>query len=674
MASPDESAQGRDGATDVASSQDGRLSGVSSPLQADPAGIDQVEPAVIYDGAPIGLTLLSPDCRLLSINQRLSEMWDISSHHVGQPLRTIAAWLAGPVESIVQQVLRTGGPLGGVELSGTLSGGSRSDRVWLTNWCPLKNARGSIMGVNGAVEEITERKRFEATLATGEERYRALVRATSSLVWTTAPDGQIVDMPEWRAYTGLSVEQIRGWGWLDSLHPDDRQETAVVWQRAVDTRSVYETEYRIRRGDGIYVWHQARAVAILHPDRSIREWVGICLDIDVKKRATERQIEAENALRALNESLEKRVESEARERARIWNVSQDMLVVTDTAGNVQNLNPAWTSTLGWSESELVGSTWEWLLHPDDRRKVRGEQAQLAATGGTQRFENRLRHKDGSFRWVSWTAVADRGLIYAVARDITEFKAAADELRSSRQELARVHRQMTMGAMTASIAHEINQPLTAIVLDGEAGAQWLRNNTPNLDEAGVAFKRIIAAAHRASQVIGTVRAMFRKEIEQREAIDVNELLREVFVLLGSELQKNQVAVNHELAKEAVHVVADRVQLQQVILNLAMNAIEAMSSVNGRSRTLRVKSEMGGPAGVIVTFEDCGTGIDPSDIDRLFEPFFTTKTNGMGMGLSICRSIVEAHGGTISATPAHPSGSIFQIVLPSQSAAPVQPGSC
>src|SRR5215475_4542401 len=156
-------------------------------------------------------------------------------------------------------------------------------------------------------EQLTPHADITA-LAIAEQRYRALVRATSSLVWTTAADGQIVDMPEWRAYTGITVEQIRGWGWLDSLHPDDRERTAVVWQQAVDARSFYETDYRIRRSDGVYVWHRARGVPILEADGSVREWVGICLDIDLRKRAEERRIEAETALRRLNEVLEQRVE------------------------------------------------------------------------------------------------------------------------------------------------------------------------------------------------------------------------------------------------------------------------------------------------------------------------------------------------------------------------------
>jgi PAS domain S-box-containing protein len=254
-----------------------------------------------------------------------------------------------------------------------------------------------------------------AAIAIAEERYRALIRATSSLVWMSAPDGQIVDMPEWRAYTGMSVEQIKGWGWLESLHPDDRQRTMIDWQQAVDTRSFYETEYRIRRADGVYVWHQARGIPILESDGSIREWVGLCADIQRRKDADAKRVEAEIALRRLNDILEHRVEAETRERARIWNVSQDMLLVTDLEGTFLSLNPAWTTTLGWSEDDLVGRTYEWMVHPDDRNSTQAEVVRLAQGNTTEQFENRMRHKDGSFRWLSWTAVHDRDRIYAVAR-------------------------------------------------------------------------------------------------------------------------------------------------------------------------------------------------------------------------------------------------------------------
>src|SRR5215472_9969189 len=632
-----------------------------SALQIGVALYDQPpELALVYDTAPIGLAFLTPDCRYLKINQRLTEICGISvADHIGRSVRDTVPQVADQVESIVRTILHKGEAITHIEVYGQRIDKSNAERCWLTHWHPLKCADGSILGVNVVAEEITERKRSEQALAIAEQRYRALVRATSSLVWTTPADGQSVDMPEWRTYTGQSVEQVKGRGWLDALHADDRESTAAAWQKAVDTRSLYESEYRIRRADGVYVWHQARGVAIIESNGTVREWVGICLDVDVRNRAEEQQIEAETALRGLNEILEQRVETEARERARIWNVSQDMLVVVDAGGKFLSLNPAWTSTLGWSEADLVGKTSEWLLHPDDRKKA----LERSAEGNRAlHFENRLRHKDGSFRWLSWTAVTDHGRIYAVARDVTAFKAAEEELRSSRQELARVGRQLAMGAITASIAHEVNQPLAAIVSSGNAGLRWLSNAIPNMDEVTAALKRIVSDGHRASQMIETVRAMFKKDTGEKTLLDINKVVQEVFALLRAELQKNDIAVIYRFAEEIPRVSADRVQLQQVILNLVMNAIDATSLIIDRPRILRASSERDDPAGVIITLEDSGTGIDPKNIDRIFQPFFTTKSRGMGMGLSICRSIIEAHGGRLSASPALPYGTAFRVILP------------
>jgi PAS domain S-box-containing protein len=646
-----------------------------------PAGVDTASPPptikqaaerspelrLLYETAPIGLAFLTPDCRYVQINRHLTEICGISiEDHIGRSVRETVPQVAAQVEQIVQLILSKGEPIIGIEVNGQRPDGTNAERFWRTNWHPLRGPEGTIVGINVVAEEITDAKRAEAALAASEARYRALVRASSSLVWTTAADGQIVDMPEWRAFTGQTVDEVRGWGWLNALHPDDRGRTQLVWQAAVNTRSIYETEYRIRRWDGEYVWHQARGVAVFEHDGNIREWVGICVDIEDRKQVAQRQIEAEKALRDLNETLEQRVEVEARERARIWNVSQDLLVVADTEGRFLNVNPAWTATLGWSETDLVGNTSDWLLHPDDREKTRAESSRLGEGLRTLRFENRLRHKGGSYCRLSWTAVPDRGLIYAVARDITELKNAEEQLRTSRRELAEVSRQTTMGAMTASIAHEMNQPLGAIVANANAGMRWLNRAEPKLDEAQASLGRIVRDGLRASEVIASIRSMFRKDRGEKSAVSVNDLVDDVLALAHGELENRRVSLQNEMLHALPQVMADRVQLQQVFLNLITNAVDAMSSVTDRERVLTIKSRTDESDRVLITLEDSGTGIDPGDMDRIFDAFFTTKSDGMGMGLSICRSIIESHGGRLSAAPGHPHGSAFHVVLPTVAA--------
>jgi C4-dicarboxylate-specific signal transduction histidine kinase len=230
------------------------------------------------------------------------------------------------------------------------------------------------------------------------------------------------------------------------------------------------------------------------------------------------------------------------------------------------------------------------------------------------------------------------------------------------ELTRVARLMTMGQMAASIAHEINQPLAAIVTNGRAGLRWLAKVEPNLDEARAALDGVVKDGHRASDVIGSIRELFRKDEHGKTPLDINKLIREVLGFLQGELSKERVSVHTELISELPNVLANQVQLQLVLRNLIMNAIEAMSSVRDRERVLHVRSEISEPRGVLVMVADSGTGIDQESMNRIFDAFFSTKSHGMGVGLSICRSIVEAHGGQLSATSARPRGSVFRIFFP------------
>jgi PAS domain S-box-containing protein len=612
---------------------------------------------LIYDTAPIGLAFLSPDCRYLQINQRLTEICGISvADHIGRSVRETVPQVADQVEKIVQLVLSTGEPIIGVEVNGQRPDGSNAERFWLTSWHPLRGPKGAIVGINVVAEEITERKRTQAALAASEARFRELADHISQCAWTADSSGSRNWFNKrWHDYTGTTLEEMQGWGWRKVHHPDHAERVIKGMLQSFEGGIPWQDTFPLRGRDGHYRWFLARALPIRDQAGKVIRWFGTNTDV------TE-QVEAEKALHDLNETLEQRVEAEAQERARIWNVSQDLLAVADAEGNLLSVNPAWMATLGWSEADLVGNTSEWLLHPDDRAKTRAERARLAEGRRTLRFENRLRHKRGTFCWLSWTAVPDRGLIYAVGRDITALKEAEAALQVSQRELARASRQTTMGAMTASIAHEINQPLSAIVLNGSAALRFLSRPEPDLEGACAGLQNIVEDGHRASQVIASIRAMFGKDGGERTELDLNELVRQVVTIAHGELESHQVSLQINLSDRPVHVLADRVPLQQVFLNLLVNAIEAMAAVPDRPRVLLVSSELHGTDHVLIKMQDTGAGIDPNDMGRIFEAFFTTKPNGMGMGLAICRSIVEAHGGRLWATAAIPHGSIFHVVLP------------
>jgi signal transduction histidine kinase len=254
------------------------------------------------------------------------------------------------------------------------------------------------------------------------------------------------------------------------------------------------------------------------------------------------------------------------------------------------------------------------------------------------------------------------LITALLIQIVRRRRAEAASRATLSDLARVTRLTTIGEMTASIAHEINQPLGAIVTNGEAGLRWLGNATPDLGEARAALTRIVSNGYRASQVINRIRGMLKKDTDTKVLLDLSDLIGEVASFVHGEIRDHKIVLRTELNENLPKVFGDRIQLQQVVLNLVLNGIDAMSSVSDRERVLKLRSEQDGPSSVMLTVEDAGKGIDADAHDRIFEAFFTTKAHGMGMGLSICRSIITSHGGRLLVSAGHPHGAVFRVELP------------
>ena len=254
------------------------------------------------------------------------------------------------------------------------------------------------------------------------------------------------------------------------------------------------------------------------------------------------------------------------------------------------------------------------------------------------------------------------LIVWLVREHRRRRSAEMETRHRIAEIYRLNQTATAGALAASIAHEVNQPLGAIVASGNAAIRWLNQKAPNIGEAAVALKRIVNEGHHASEVIAATRAMIRMERQPRSAIDVAALIREVRALARHQLARHRIKVDYQIATQLPSITANRTQLQQVLSNLVNNAVEAMRSVSERKRILQLGAEITDSSYLTITVADTGSGLDRELADRLFEPFYTTKSEGMGLGLSICRTIVESHGGTLSAAPRHPHGAVFTIILP------------
>jgi C4-dicarboxylate-specific signal transduction histidine kinase len=282
------------------------------------------------------------------------------------------------------------------------------------------------------------------------------------------------------------------------------------------------------------------------------------------------------------------------------------------------------------------------------------------------WEARKIRKNGEVLWVRETArvmlIKDRPVALIACEDITERKRVSEALREVQRELAHATRVATMGQLTASIAHEVNQPIAATVTNAQAALRWLDARPPDLEESRAALARIVKDGRRAGDVISRIRGLISKAPPQKDRVQINGAIREVIELTRVEATKNGVAVRTELAEGLPIVEADRVGLQQVMLNLIINAVEAMSGVTEGARDLLVSSEKAGSDGVLVTVRDSGPGLAPAMLERPFDAFYTTKATGLGLGLSICRSIIEAHDGRLWAEANVPRGAVFQFTLP------------
>ena len=507
----------------------------------------------------------------------------------------------------------------------------------------------------------------ETQSATGRSEpldLRMLIETIPAMVVCALPDGSVEFANRaWQEYTGCSLQQLRGRGWQTAIHSDDVRGFVDEWNATLANGKPFATEARMRRADGQYRWFLIRKALAVFPNRdsdsSLRTLIA-CEDIDERKR--------EESARRYSEEMYRLVVETA----------NDAVVSMDDSGAIQFANPAIMKIFGYDPTELIGKPLT-VLMPEFMRKIyeTGFRRDLA-TG--QRHMNwqgtelaALRKNGGEFPVeVSFGELTRDGhrVFTGFIRDISERKQAEDRLRASERslretqaELARVSRLTTMG--------EFNQPLTAVTNNSSACLRLLANRNLDPDVLRRALEEIVADGTRASAVIARIRALIKKEPAEKNELDINEVIQEVLALAGHELHKNRVLVECQLTKALPLVRADRVQLQQVLLNLIMNGIEAMTGVATQFPALSVESRIDESGNVLVAVRDSGTGLG-SEADRLFTPFFTTKANGMGMGLAISRSLVESHGGRLWAAPNSPQGAVFSFTLPAAGESPSWPG--
>jgi PAS domain S-box-containing protein len=497
---------------------------------------------------------------------------------------------------------------------------------------------------------------------TSEFHLGRVIDAIPGFVWSALPDGDVEFCSQrWLDYTGMSFDEVKGEELAAAIHPQDKSDFVEKWRAAITQVESFEAEARVRRADGCYRWFLIRAVPLRETEGGISRWYGINLDIEDLKRAREEITERKRAEERLRES-------EARFQA-MADTAPVMIWLTGTDGLCNYFNKPWLEFTGRSMEQEVGTGWIEGVHPDDVQGCFDGFLPAFHARKPFRMQYRLRRADGEYRWIIESGIPRyaggefAGYIGSNI-DITDLKRAEGErerLRQAQSELAHINRVTTMGELAGSIAHEIRQPISAAHTNAQTCLRWLGRDQPDIEEAREAVSRIIQDVTRASEIIGRIRVLFKKGEPEREWVDVNEVVREMVSLMSSEAGRRAISIHTELTPELPMVRADRVQLQQVFMNLMLNGIDAINEGNVTG-DLTIKSQRNPDDHVLISVSDTGIGLPPERADKVFDTFFTTKPQGTGMGLSISRSIIESHGGRLWATGNSDRGATFQFTLP------------
>ena len=497
--------------------------------------------------------------------------------------------------------------------------------------------------IGSQIGQFIKRKRAESEVRRSEKELRDIIETIPAMVWTALPDGHVDFISQrWREFTGLSPEESLGWNWEPAMHPEEHEGYVTTWRESLATGQPFEAELRLRRPtDGEYRWFSERAVPLRDEHGNIRKWYGFIVDIEARKRA---------------EYL----------TGQVFHSSPDGISIVGRDYRYQRVNPVyernWSmpaeTIVGKHVADLLGTqVFEQTIKPNLDRCFAGEEVSYGEWFSNSLGRHYLVVTYSPLR-PAWERVE---AAIVVTRDLTDHMLASEALRAAQAELAHVNRVTTMGQLTASIAHEVNQPISATVTNAQAALRWLAADPPDMDEVRQALGRISENGKRAGEVIGRIRALIKKVPARKDRLDINEAILDIVALTRSEALRDGVSLHTQLATGLPCVEGDRVQLQQVILNLVMNAIEAMSGIDEAPRELLINTGLDVAGDVLVSVRDSGPGLQNQNVDRLFEAFYTTKPAGMGMGLAICRSIIEAHGGRMWASANEPRGAVFQFTI-------------
>ncbi|WP_372422018.1 PAS domain S-box protein [Salinarimonas chemoclinalis] len=503
--------------------------------------------------------------------------------------------------------------------------------------------------------EAVERARAEAELRESEARLRELADNISQFVWMADASGAIYWLNKRSLdYSGKTLEELQGWGWRTVHHPDHVDRVVAKLSRAYAAGEPWEDTFPLRGKDGEYRWFLSRAVPIRDASGAIVRWFGSNTDVTAQR-------EAQEALHRLTETLEAEVAQRTEERDRMWRQSQDLFVVMDVDGTFVSVNPAWTRVLGWEAEEIIGRRHRRFKHPEDVAADEEDLARLREGISVTGRLNRYRHKDGTYRWISWGAAPEGDLVYAVGRDVTDDMARQAELETAQEQLRQSQKLEAIGQLTGGIAHDFNNLLTIV----RTSVGFLRRENLPEERRRRYVEAISEAVDRGSKLTGQLLAFARRQALEPVPFEVGAQVSAMAEMLGSVLGAG-IEIVVDTADEPCWVEADRTQFDTALVNMALNAKDAMEGA-GRL-TLGVICEGGGGGGgggrVCVALGDTGSGIPPDALARIFEPFFTTKEvgRGTGLGLSQVFGFARQSGGDVCARSRVGEGTVMTLSLP------------